>query len=204
MIHIFRESTTSHRILVLLHGTGADELDLIPLATNLDPDASVLSLRGNVSENGMLRFFKRISPNVFDQKSILLEAQGINTFITDMVHMHNSTVDNLVFVGFSNGANMIAAMLHLYPETVKNAMILHGLQPLEAVPKIDLSNAKVFVSTGTNDKMIESSASLSLVSTLRARSADVTVFKNDSAHTIQNDEIAAAKEFLKKIEIKEN
>lgn len=199
MIHIYRESKKSKRILVLFHGTGGDEHDMIPLACEIDPSASILSLRGNVSEEGMLRFFERLSSTKFNQESIKLEAQGIYTFLMDFIKIHGRSVTDLVFVGFSNGANMIVALLFLYPKLVRYALILHGLQPLERLPHVSLGDSRVFVSLGDADRMITPAQTLSLVSALRSKGVDVTVYRDSEGHTISSAELVAASEFLAKL-----
>ena len=196
MIHIFRESKKSKRVLVLFHGTGGDEHDLIPLCEDIDSDASILSLRGNVSENGMLRFFVRFSNGKFDQESIKNEANQIFTFISDFLLRNKRNASDLVFVGFSNGANMIVALMLLYPKLVRCALVLHGLQPIEPAPSVDLNGASVFVSVGLGDQMIEPSKTMALISLLRAKGANVTVHKDDSGHTINEGESDAVREFL--------
>ncbi len=202
MIHIFRESPSkkSKRILILFHGSGGDEHDLLPLCADIDPDAAILSLRGNVSENGMLRFFRRFSTGKFDQENIISEAGGIYRFLSDFIAMHDRVPSDLLFVGFSNGANMIVALLFLYPSLVRHALILHGLLPLDdahiPAPAVDLSGSSLFVSLGLGDQMIAPAATLSLISVLRSHGAAVTIYKDDAGHTVTEGELDAARKFL--------
>ena len=118
------------RILLLLHGTGGDENDLIPLGQELDPNAALLSPRGRVSENGAPRFFRRFAEGVFDEEDVLRRANELADFVAAAAAEYAFAPERVIAVGYSNGANIAAAMLLLRPEALEAAILFRAMVPL--------------------------------------------------------------------------
>src|SRR5258705_13908642 len=137
-IHEFVPSTSS-RTLLLLHGTGGNERDLIPLGRELDPNAGLLSPRGKVLENGMPRFFRRLAEGVFDLEDLKYRTNELADFVTAAAQHYRFTSDNVVAVGYSNGANIAASMLLLRPEVMPAAILFRAMVPLVPDRLPDLS-----------------------------------------------------------------
>src|SRR5215212_8554237 len=121
-IHQFipAEGGRSNRTLLLLHGTGGNEHDMLPIGRDLDPGAALLSLRGNVLENGMPRFFRRLAEGVFDEEDVIRRANELADFISSAAAKYGFDPSQLTAVGYSNGANIAAAVLLLRPGTLKS------------------------------------------------------------------------------------
>src|SRR5688572_21722205 len=128
---------TSTRTLLLLHGTGGNESDLIPLGQALDPGAALLSPRGKVLENGMPRFFRRLAEGVFDEQDVIKRAHELADFIVEAGNAYKLTKP--IAVGFSNGANIAAAILLLRPEALNGAILLRAMVPLAKPPQAELA-----------------------------------------------------------------
>src|SRR5438270_8982163 len=131
-IHHFipAQETPPRRVLLLLHGTGGNEKDMIPLGRDLDPSAALLSLRGNVSENGMPRFFRRLAEGIFDEEDVIRRANELADFIGAAAASCNFKIEDLIAVGYSNGANIAAAILLLRPEVLTRAILFRAMVPL--------------------------------------------------------------------------
>ena len=130
-IHEFVPGSSS-RTLLLLHGTGGNERDLIPLGRELDPNAALLSPRGKVLENGMPRFFRRLAEGVFDLEDLKYRTNELADFVTAAGQHYGFATDQLVAVGYSNGANIAASMLLLRPEIMHMAILFRAMVPLDS------------------------------------------------------------------------
>ncbi|WP_312653711.1 alpha/beta hydrolase [Proteiniclasticum sp.] len=189
MIHKFIKGNKKDRTLILFHGTGGTEEDLIPLAGMIDPDASILSLRGNVSENGMNRFFRRLSEGIFDEEDIRARAKEIVTFLDETVDEYGIDRKSLVGIGYSNGANIIAAMHYLYGDTFTRSILFHPMVPLKAAEKIDLSSVSIFIGAGENDPIVPIENTMKLEDFLSSNGADVTMKKYNKGHSLTIEEV---------------
>lgn len=183
------------KTLVLLHGTGGDEHDLLPLSKKLDLDVNILSLRGNVSENGMNRFFKRLSFGVFDEDNIRQEAEKLRMFISTYLDVHSMDSSDLLFLGYSNGANMIVSLALLHPQTVTTAALMHPMLPLQ-IEKSDLNQATFAVTYGKKDRMISPTETQTLITVLREKGGEVSVFSHSGGHEVTQDEILFISNFF--------
>src|ERR1700745_1775542 len=173
-IHEFVRGT-SQRTLLLLHGTGGNERDLIPLGRELDPNASLLSPRGKVLENGMPRFFRRLAEGVFDLEDLKTRTNELADFVAAAVRHYKLAADHIVGVGYSNGANIAASMLLLRPEIMHAAILFRVMVPLIPDKLPDLSSVHIWIGAGDQDPIIPASGTQRLVELLRSPGADVTI-----------------------------
>ncbi|CAH0258641.1 Putative hydrolase MhqD [Peribacillus frigoritolerans] len=152
MKHIFNMGKDSTKpTLLLLHGTGGNELDLLPIAGRIDDEASVLSVRGNVLENGMPRFFRRLAEGVFDEEDLIFRTKELYEFLDDSAAKYNFDRENMIAIGYSNGANIAASLLFHYQNALKGASLHHPMVPRKGIVLPDLSGKSVFIAAGKND-----------------------------------------------------
>jgi phospholipase/carboxylesterase len=195
-IHEFLPGSSS-RTLLLLHGTGGNERDLIPLGRELDPNAALLSPRGKVLENGMPRFFRRLAEGVFDLEDLKYRTNELADFVTAAGEHYGFTSDNIVAVGYSNGANIAASMLLVRPEILGAAILFRAMVPLVPGKLPDLSSVRIWIGAGDQDPIVPASEAQSLVELLRRAGADVTIrFAKAAAHGLTNDDVEAAHHWL--------
>jgi phospholipase/carboxylesterase len=170
--------------LLLLHGTGGNEYDLLPLRDRLSPLAAVLSVRGTVLENGMPRFFRRISEGVFDEEDLRRRADELAEFVVKASAAYGIEDRSLVAVGFSNGANIASAMLLERPGLLAGAVLLAAMVPYAEPQAADLAGTMVIISNGDRDPMIAPEVTQQLVSQLRERGAEVVELPHPGGHQI--------------------
>jgi phospholipase/carboxylesterase len=170
--------------LLLLHGTGGNEHDLLPLRDRLSPGAAVLSVRGTVLENGMPRFFRRVSEGVFDEDDLRRRADELAEFVVTASGAYGIEDRSLVAVGFSNGANIASAMLLRRPGLLHGVVLLAAMVPYAEPPAADLTGTLVIISNGDRDPMIKSEVTRQLVSQLRERGAEVVELPHPGGHQI--------------------
>ena len=187
---------SSTRTLLLLHGTGGNEQDLLPLGRELDADASLLSPRGKVLENGMPRFFRRLAEGVFDVEDLRKRTGELADFVRAAAERHNIELKEIVAVGYSNGANIAASMLLLRPEVLSSAILFRAMVPLTVETRPDLSHVRVFLSAGMFDPIIPSSETKQLADVLRSAGVDVTIRFFESGHELTPADINAARMWL--------
>jgi len=187
----------SDRTLLLLHGTGGNEHDLIPLGRELDPNAALLSPRGKVLENGMPRFFRRLAEGLFDLDDLELRTNELADFVTAAAKHYNLAADQIVAVGYSNGANIAVSMLLLRPEILRAAILFRAMVPLVPDKLPDLSSARVWMGAGNEDPIVPTSEAQRLVELLRSAGADVTIRFLNTGHGLMNSEIEIARDWLR-------
>jgi len=190
---------TSERTLLLLHGTGGNERDLIPLGRELDPNAALLSPRGKVLENGMPRFFRRLAEGVFDLEDLKYRTNELADFVTAAAQHYGFASDNVVAVGYSNGANIAASMLLLRPEILSAAILFRAMVPLIPEMQPNLSAVRVWIGAGTHDPIIPMSETKALDELLRGAGADVTMRYFQAGHELTPTDVEAAQEWLMKL-----
>ncbi len=184
------------KTLVLLHGTGGTEQDFLFLNDQLKDSYNLLGLKGNVDESGLNRFFKRKAMGVFDQENIIIEANKLQTFTSQWMNEHNMNIDQFVFMGYSNGANMILATLFYYPEIIKNALLLRPMLPFTPKQPVNLSQNTILINYSTNDEMVSEEDSINLIELLRSYKAHVTFKSYTTGHQLSSAEIEDCVEFL--------
>jgi predicted esterase len=197
-IHEFVPGTSS-RTLLLLHGTGGNERDLIAFGRELDPDAALLSPRGKVLENGMPRFFRRLAEGVFDLEDLKYRANELADFVAAAAQHYGFGTDRLVAVGYSNGANIAASMLLLRPEVLPTAILFRAMVPLHPDKEPNLSSVRVWIGAGTNDPIIPISETDALAALLRNARADVTIRYFQAGHALTMADVESAREWLRKL-----
>ena len=183
---------------ILLHGTGGNEDDLIPVGQMLSSSASLLSPRGKVLENGMPRFFKRLAEGVFDMEDLKFRTKELADFVKDASNTYSFNLNKTIAVGFSNGANIAASLLLSYPETIKGAILFRAMIPFIPENMPDLSGKKVLLSAGTFDPIVSKSQIEGLLNILQKSGADVTLKWQQSGHNLTQKDIFDAKEWLEK------
>jgi len=196
MKHFFHKGKDSTKpTFLLLHGTGGNELDLLPLAGRIDEDASVLSVRGNVLENGMPRFFRRLAEGVFDEEDLVYRTSELNNFLDEAAAEYDFDRDNIIAIGYSNGANIAASLLFHYQNSLKGAILHHPMVPRRGIELPDLTANNVFIAAGTNDPICSPAETLELVKLLKEAHADVQLHWENNGHQLTNTEVEAAREW---------
>jgi predicted esterase len=190
---------SSQRTLLLLHGTGGNERDLIPLGRELDPSAALLSPRGKVLENGMPRFFRRLAEGVFDLEDLKKRTNELADFVTTAAQHYGFAADKVVAVGYSNGANIAASMLLLRPEILSAAILFRVMVPLIPEIRPNLSAVRVWIGAGTSDPIIPTSETKRLAELIRSAGADVTIRFFQASHALTVDDVDAAGEWLRSL-----
>jgi predicted esterase len=182
--------------LLLLHGTGGNEDDLIPLANELDQRAAILSPRGKVLENGMPRFFRRLAEGVFDIEDLKFRTNELADFVKDASKAYGFDLQRTIAIGYSNGANIAASMLLLRPEILSAAILFRAMVPL--VPDIlpDLSNKHIFMSSGLHDPIVPKQEAEGLFGLFKNAGAKVSLSWQESGHELTIEEVQKAKEWL--------
>jgi len=198
-IHRFipAQESPARRVLLLLHGTGGNEDDMLPLGRDLDPDADLLSLRGNVLENGMPRFFRRLAEGVFDEKDVVRRAHELADFIGAAAAQYQFDPKCLAAVGYSNGANIAGAVLLLRPGVLSSAILLRAMVPLTPETQPNLEFARVLICSGKHDPIVPVENVERLAGMLREAGADVSLRFEEAGHQLVFAEIAAAKNWLR-------
>jgi phospholipase/carboxylesterase len=182
--------------LLLLHGTGGDENNLLQLGRTLSPGSALLSPRGKVDEGGALRFFRRIREGVFDQEDLARRTEELAQFIEAASECYQINADAIVPVGFSNGANIAGSLLLRRPGLVKRAVLLSPMIPFEPEKNPDLRTTSVFIGAGRSDAMVPPPQTVRLAELLRECGADVSVHWDAGGHAITPGEIKAAQLWL--------
>ncbi len=180
--------------LLLLHGTGGDENDLVPLGEAVAPGAALLSPRGKVLEGGMPRFFRRLAEGVFDHEDVVRRAHELADFVAAARREYGLAAP--VALGFSNGANIAAALLHLRPEALAGAILLRAMVPLPSPPAHDLSGRRVLMISGAMDPIIPPANSAELARTLQAAGAEVRHEVLPVGHGLVRPDLDLAKAWL--------
>ncbi len=185
--------------LLLLHGTGGDEQDLLPLADNFGKNLNVLSLRGNVTEQGMPRFFKRLGMGIFDEDDLSFRTEEMISFLNDLSKELNFDVNKIVALGYSNGANIIGSALALHPGFFAGAILYRPMQPYKTMPDTkDSNNTPVFASNGTQDPTINAPATVAYNNLLKTAGINLTEYMLPTGHNLSNQDLQLSVEWFKK------
>jgi phospholipase/carboxylesterase len=182
--------------LLLLHGTGGSEDDLVPLGRDLASGAAILSPRGKVSEYGAARFFRRLAEGVFDQEDLVFRTHELADFVENASEEYGFDLSKLVAVGYSNGANIAASLMLLHPDLLRAAVLFRAMVPFEPEETPDLSGMRVFLSAGRRDRMIPPQNTERLAEILREAGADLDLRWRDTGHPLTYEEVAEARDWL--------
>ena len=193
-IHRFIPGTSPEAPLLLLHGTGGDENDLLPLGQSVGPGRALLSPRGKVLENGMPRFFRRLAEGVFDAEDVRRRADELADFVAEARAAYGLAAP--VALGFSNGANIAAAMLLLRPEALAGAILLRAMVPLENPPVADLAGKRVLIVSGNADPILPLENARRLADMLRQAKAGVQHETLAAGHGLTQDDLKLATTWL--------
>jgi phospholipase/carboxylesterase len=199
MKHIFQKGKdASNPTLLLLHGTGGTENDLLPLAELIDKDAAILSVRGNVLENGMPRFFRRLAEGIFDLEDLIYRTNELSSFLDEAAENYQFNRRNIIAIGYSNGANIAASLLFHTQDALKGAILHHPMVPRRGIDLPDLTGTPVFIAAGTNDPICPASESEDLLSLLSSANAMVELHWENYGHQLTMKEVEAASKWYDK------
>jgi phospholipase/carboxylesterase len=188
--HTFQPAQAANApTLLLLHGTGGNEHDLLPLGRQLQPQAALLSPRGNVLENGMPRFFRRLAMGVFDLDDLRLRTAQLAAFVAAAAEHYGFDRERVIALGYSNGANIAASLLLLQPQTLAAAALLHAMVPLVPLQLPQLSGRRVLLTAGRRDPLVPAANTQQLADLLTQAGAAVTLHWENGGHQISNDEL---------------
>lgn len=198
MKYIFKEGSKERPTLLLLHGTGGNEQDLLSLGSMIDPESSILSVRGNVLENGMPRFFRRLAEGIFDEEDLIFRTKELYDFLDEAAKEHGFDRNNVIAIGYSNGANIAGSLLFHYENALRGAILHHPMVPRRGVELPNLQGTPVFIGAGENDPICPSQESIELQTLLANAGADTDIHWERFGHQLTMSEVEAAKEWYKK------
>ena len=182
--------------LLLLHGTGGDENDLLPLGKELAPGAAMLSPRGRILEHGMPRFFRRLAEGVFDEEDLKLRTRELADFLQEASGRYGFDPGNVFAVGFSNGANIAASLLLSSPVLFRGAILFRPMVPFEPAELPDLSGIPVFIGAGEMDQIVPKENTERLAELLKESGAEVSLRWQPGGHGLEMREVREAKKWL--------
>lgn len=196
-IHHFIPASGDTRVtLLLLHGTGGNEDDLIPLGQELLPGAALLSPRGRVRENGMPRFFRRLAEGVFDQEDLKIRTDELARFIATASREYSIEGTPIVAAGYSNGANIAASLLLTHPRVLAGAALFRPMIPFRPRTTPNLTDVPILLAAGRNDGIVPPEQTPALAEILKAAGAQVSIHWHAGGHELGHDDVTAAKDWL--------
>ncbi|WKA49369.1 alpha/beta hydrolase [Planococcus liqunii] len=199
MEHIFKKGSNPEKpVLLLLHGTGGNEQSLLSLAPMVDAEASVLSIRGNVLEHGMPRFFRRLSEGVFDEEDLVFRTNELNRFLDEASAKYEFSRNHIVAIGYSNGANIAASLLYHFSDALNGAILHHPMVPRRGIELQDLAGKQVFIAAGTNDPITPVKEAEELHASLESANASVEVHWENNGHQLTGSEVEAARQWYQR------
>lgn len=193
MKHIYRKGSSPNLItFLLLHGTGGTEYDLLPVAHRISPTSNVLSVRGEVQEMGMSRFFRRLAEGVFDEEDLLFRTEELNGFLDQASNQYEFDRQNVVAIGYSNGANIAGSLLFHCKNALRGAILFHPMVPRRGVTLPELSQTPIFIGAGMNDSVSPQHETKELLTLLKGAGASVEVNWEQAGHQLTHSEIDEA------------
>lgn len=196
MKHVFYHAEKAKGTLILLHGTGGDEESLVSIARSLSTDMNYLGIRGNVDENGLNRFFKRLQEGVFDMEDLRFRTEELADYIHEASSIYGFSLDGVYLVGYSNGANIAANLLLQKQDIAKGAVLFHAMVPSREETDVTLDARIIFLSAGINDPLVPVDEVEELQELLTGKGAVVSLHWENNGHNISSTEIEAAKVWL--------
>ena len=180
--------------LFLFHGTGGNEHQFLDLATELKPGARRIAPRGDVSESGALRYFRRTGEGRYDMADLARATRKMAGFVGERLGVERP--DEVIGLGYSNGANILASVLFEAPEQFDAAVLMHPLIPFAPKPQPELKNKRVLITAGRRDPIAPAPATEELAAYFKAQGAAISIAWHDGGHEIQREELLAIREFL--------
>jgi phospholipase/carboxylesterase len=168
---------------------------MLPIAGRIDQDASVLSVRGNVLENGMPRFFRRLAEGVFDEEDLIKRTAELHDFLDEAAETYQFERDNIIAIGYSNGANIAGSLLFHYQNALKGAILHHPMVPRRGIELPNLEEKSIFIGAGSNDPLCSPEESVELQTLLEKAGAKVQLYWENWGHQLTVSEIEAAKKW---------
>ncbi len=199
MKYIFIKKNESALTYLLLHGTGGNENDLIPILDMIDPQANVFGVLGEVSEQGMARYFRRISEGVFDEEDLVYRTERLHAFVSEKCEEYQIEPKKLVVLGYSNGANMAQSLLLHYPSSYHTMILLHPMNVRKDISFGDLSHTNIFIGAGRFDPICPLEETHLLEKRLTQANANTHVSIANNDHRITVEEIMSVKKWIKSI-----
>ena len=195
--HRFDPSPSGRRrTLVLLHGTGGTEDDLIPLGKQLSPGAALLSVRGRILENGMPRFFRRSAEGVFDQQDLELQTHALARFVRLAAKKYGLDDAGLVAVGYSNGASIASSLVLRYPRLLAAAVLFRPMVPFIPLTMPNLQRMKIFIGAGKHDQIVQGRETEQIAEIFQGAGAVVTIHWHNGGHELGEDDLLAATNWI--------
>jgi len=197
-IHRFvpAEDPASGETLIVLHGTGGDENDLVGVGLTIAPGAAILSPRGNVSENGARRFFRRLAEGVFDPEEVRSRAEELARFIRAAIAKYDLDASRIFALGYSNGANIASTVMFIDPHLLQRAMLFRPMLVLEPDDRGDLTGSSVLISAGLIDPVVPVDSVERLVGLFESAHTDVTLKWQRAGHNLVPSEVREAADWL--------
>jgi phospholipase/carboxylesterase len=190
----------SPRTLLLLHGTGGNETDLLDLGRSIAPNAALISPRGKVLERGMPRFFRRLAEGVFDEADLRQRTDELAKFIELACRAHKRDPQSLIAVGFSNGANIASATLFQHPAHLAGAILMRAMVPFQSQTPPPLNRKPVLMLSAENDPIVPVEETERLAELLASADADLTLQWSRTGHSLGQVDIAAATRWLEALD----
>jgi len=195
-VHVPPTDPDEARTILLLHGTGGDERDLLQVGAMVAPGARLLGVRGQVLEGGMPRFFRRLAEGVFDEADLIRRAGELSTFVGAAAEVYGFDASQVVALGFSNGANIAAAILLLHPGVLSGAVLLRAMVPLTPAALPSLPGTPVLLAEGSQDPLVSRNNAERLAGMLRTAGATVTLHWESAGHGLTQADVSAAQSWM--------
>jgi len=190
------EDSAAGETLIVLHGTGGNENDLVGIGQAIAPGAAILSPRGKVLENGAPRFFKRLAEGVFDPKEVRSRAEELARFIRAAIMKYGLDATRIYALGYSNGANIASTVMFIQPDLLQGAVLFRPMLVYEPEEQGDLSGASVFISAGRMDPIVPVKSVERLVELFESAHAEVTLKWQSAGHNLVPSEVREASDWL--------
>ena len=184
-------------VLLLLHGTGGDENDLIPFARLVAPSADIVSPRGNVSENGALRFFRRIAEGVFDLEDLAVRTAALLRFMSAASVRHGFEAKRVIALGFSNGANIAASMMLTQPDVLQHGVLIRAMLPFQPAKMPNMHGCSALIAAGRSDQMISGAMTDKLAALMRSAGARVELKWQEAGHGMIQADVNEARDYVR-------
>ncbi|MFN0262555.1 alpha/beta hydrolase [Tepidamorphus sp. 3E244] len=185
--------------LILLHGTGGDHTSFIGLGRLVAPGAELIALKGDVDENGNLRFFRRTGEGIYDMDDLKLRTYRVADAIDTLLEKHGRARENAIAIGYSNGANLIGNLLYAEPDRINAAVLMHPLLPYEPEGERALGNKPVLITYGRRDPIVPTDHVQEIVQRLRQRGGKVSAQLLEAGHEVREPELTAIRNWIESV-----